>query len=164
MKRKRHAGFTLIELVIVIAILAILAAFALPRFVNLTTQARVATLQGVAGALNSAAAMAHGACLSLSSATPPSSCTDTTPSVVMEGATVNLVHEYPDGTVNGIGAAITNSFAQANSSITATYGGTPTAQAVFQVTGTTGTNCEVTYTPPAAAGASPVVAVNTTGC
>jgi MSHA pilin protein MshA len=50
---KTQGGFTLIELVIVIVILGLLAATALPRFVNLTSEARLASVNGVAGGLRS---------------------------------------------------------------------------------------------------------------
>lgn len=55
--RKSQGGFTLIELVIVIVILGILAAVAIPRFVNLQDDARQAAVEGVAGAVSSAAAI-----------------------------------------------------------------------------------------------------------
>lgn len=57
---RRHSGFTLIELVVVIVILGILAAFAVPRFMGLENQARASTVNALAGSLRSATAMAHG--------------------------------------------------------------------------------------------------------
>ncbi len=51
--RNEQKGFTLIELVVVIVILGILAAVAVPKFIDLSGEARLATTQGVAGALAS---------------------------------------------------------------------------------------------------------------
>ena len=56
----RYKGFTLIELVVVIVILGILAVVAMPKFLNLQRDARIADLKGAEGALKSANGIVYG--------------------------------------------------------------------------------------------------------
>jgi MSHA pilin protein MshA len=145
----------LIELVVVITILGILAAFAVPRFITLDTSARVATVTGLEGTVKSAASLARG--MSMAS--------QSTVSVVMEGNTVTLTNSYPDASATGIANAI-NINAGANGDFTFTAGApAATGTAIWKRNGApTPANCAVSYVPPVAAGDTPTVTVVTTGC
>lgn len=89
---KRQGGFTLIELVVVIVILGILAVTAAPRFLNLQDDARIATLEGLRGAVAGAMGISYGrAAINGIEATDYSAWTDAdNPGTVID----NIAHKF----------------------------------------------------------------------
>ncbi|MBT8109067.1 MAG: prepilin-type N-terminal cleavage/methylation domain-containing protein [Gammaproteobacteria bacterium] len=142
--RHRHQGFTLIELVVVITILGILAAFAIPRFASLETEARIGVIQGLAGGVRSSAALAHS--LWLTQNAPAT--------VIFEGTVVNMTNGYP------VAADIDDTLADYTGFDFSSAGGSAT---FTRPAAPTPANCSVTYSN-AVVGSSPVIAVDVTGC
>ena len=145
---KAQKGFTLIELVVVITILGILAAFAFPRFAALEVEARAATVDGLAGSLRSATALAHSVDL-VNGANP----------VLMEGNTIAMTNAYPDGTALGITLALTDL-----TGYTPAYAIGPPTVATFERDGGNAGTCTVVYTASIAANTPPTIVANNTAC
>jgi len=129
MKRNGQQGFTLIELIMVIVILGILAATALPKFVDLGSNARESSLNGLAGALRSAAVISKSTWLA-NGGSGTSVTMDGNTTVTVSGST-----GYPTADAAGIGAAVDLSgFLQTGATFT-----------IIDYTATGSTKCEVVY-------------------
>lgn len=95
-KKEQQAGFTLIELIMVIVILGILAVAAIPKFVDFKREAIIGTMHGINGAIETAATLVHAKAVIAGVHEQASA------NIVIDGTSVDLVYGYPAGTATGI--------------------------------------------------------------
>ena len=143
---KKQSGFTLIELIVVITIIAILSAIAIPRFIELDTRARISSIEGLFGTVKSTSVLVHA--LVLAEQNPAT--------VTIEGNVITNTNGYASaGTIDDAMDFTTGDYTFAVAGNTAT----------FQLVGSpTPADCVVTYVESAALNLPPTITLTTTGC
>ncbi len=144
-----NKGFTLIELIMMIVVLSILAAFALPRLFDFSKDSRIATIKGIGASVKSAASIAHSNCM----VDPGCDHSSPSSSTTLEGQTISMQYGYPTANASGIGLAVQVESDQITTTIELMSGWNWTIMYVYSIQD----NCKVRYVHQ-------TVEIITTGC
>jgi MSHA pilin protein MshA len=143
-------GFTRIELAVVVAVMAMLASFAIPRFTSIENEGRIAAIASLSASIRNASALAHAQWLA-------SGRPDT---IDVEGQAVTMRNGYPDAGQTGLPTALPDA-----AGFSATIGN---GVVIYKKSGAPQPDqCSVVYSPPVTAGSPPKILLytpNLSGC
>jgi MSHA pilin protein MshA len=145
----KNLGFSLVEVVVMVTLLGMGAAFAVPRFTSLANRTRASEVLALSNELRSVAEAAHSQFVAAGSHLSAAS---------LKGKAVALKNGYPEATASGIGNAITDwgSF---------TTKTTPSLVVFFKTGAPSDSQCSVTYKgAPEPAVAAVITDINISGC
>ena len=154
---RRQSGFTLLELVIVIVVLGILAALAIPRFISLQREARIAVIDSLFNSIRSGSNVIYAKSAAIGESD------NATDSVDIDGpgpgGLIGTNYGYPQAEQADLNLLFDNLSAR----YSFTGGGAgPGSTVTITLDGIA--TCAVTYVSPTAAGVSPTITRNITGC
>lgn len=160
--RRNNGGFTLIELIVVIVILGILAVTAAPKFIDLQSDARLATLNGMKAAINSAVSLTYGKSLVTGEEKKEEG------SITINGSPVTVCYGYPCAAATKIqGVLDIGDFNACTAGVAGDWcfeDGTADDSSIkiFVANGySSGSKCYVEYKQPDASGKAPTVTLPT---
>jgi len=144
-------GFSLVEVVVLLTLLGMASAFALPRFTSLANRTRASEVQALGADLREATQVAHAEFMASGS---------TLATVRFKGKTLSLKNGYPEANANGIGKAVVDW-----AGFTAKTHTNPSVVTFFKIGAPVDAQCSVTYqASPSPSVAAAVVDINVSGC